>query len=66
MSNPFEDLVPKVKPDDVEYDEWEGQFDCQDYPCTGYARVAKYIKKQRVLAWECQYGHISRVENMDE
>jgi hypothetical protein len=66
LNNPFESLSPKVKPQDVEYDEWGGQFSCQTPRCNGYATVARYLKKQHLLTWQCQEGHISRMEDVDE
>ncbi len=65
MSNPFEQLKKPSK-EDVEYDEWSGQFNCSTVGCYGWAKVAKYFPKLMVLAWECQEGHISRLENVDE
>lgn len=48
------------------YDEWSGQFSCATYGCNGYAKVAKYFAKEKVLAWECQEGHISKLEDVNE
>lgn len=65
MSNRF-DALKEPKEEDVVFDEWGGQFSCSTVKCNGYAKVAKYFPKVRVLAWECQDGHISRMENVDE
>lgn len=65
MSNPFSELK-KPKQEDVEHDEWGGQFDCSTRGCLGWANIAKYFPKVKVLAWECQYGHISRLEDVNE
>lgn len=65
-SNPFKDLKSAPKVEDAEHDEWGGQFSCSEKGCYGYATVAKYFPRLRVLAWECQDGHISRLENIDE
>lgn len=66
--NPFAALkkTPKVKPEDVLYDEWGGQFSCQTTRCNGYALMARYFKNQQMLTWQCQQGHISRIEHIDE
>lgn len=67
MSNPFESLyTQKPKKEDLEYDEWGGQFDCSTIGCRGWSKVAKYFKSSRMLAWECQEGHVSRLEDVDE
>ena len=65
MNNPF-DALKAPKKQDLNYDEWEGQFSCSTYRCNGYAKVARYFTKQRLLTWECQEGHISRLEDVDE
>lgn len=66
MNNPFESLGSKVKPQDAEYDEWSGQFSCMTAGCNGYSKIAKYIRSLRVLTWQCENGHISRIEDIDE
>lgn len=65
-SNPFEELFGKPKPQPEEFDEWSGQFSCQTAGCYGYANIAKYFPKLKLLTWQCQDGHISRIEDMDE
>jgi hypothetical protein len=62
--NPF--INKKPKSEDLAYDEWGGQFSCQEYGCEGYAFVARYFKSVRLLSWECQHGHISKIEGIDE
>lgn len=74
MSNPFSELKgePKREP---EWEEWGGQFSCQKMvenelgrvvPCSGWARVAKYHRAERLLVWECQDGHRSYIEEFDD
>jgi hypothetical protein len=65
LSNPF-DTLKSPGTESKNYDEWGGQFDCSTRGCYGWANVAKYFPKLRVLAWECQHGHISKLENVDE
>lgn len=66
MQNPFEQFIHPITKEDLESDEWEGQFSCQEKGCNGYALEAKYLKKHKVLTWKCQDGHISKLENVDE
>jgi hypothetical protein len=66
MPNPFESLGKQVEEEDLSYDEWGGQFSCQSSGCNGYALIAKYFKKSKMLAWECQEGHVSRINDIDE
>lgn len=67
MSNPFSELRRPTKKE-VEWEEWGGQFSCSTYvdgrPCDGYAKVAKYFPTQHILAWECQHGHRSHIEDV--
>lgn len=65
MKNPYDILKSPTK-EDVAHDEWGGQFSCSTVGCLGWANIAKYFPKSRLLAWECQHGHISRLENVDE
>lgn len=62
--NPFSELKGKEKA--PEWEEWGGQFSCQHYPCYGYAKVAKYFRGQRMLVWECEEGHRSFIDDIDE
>ena len=62
--NPF--VIKKPKAEDLTYDEWGGQFSCQERGCDGYAKVARYFKNVRLLSWQCQEGHISKIEDVDE
>lgn len=63
MPNPFEQLST---PHEVEYDEWGGAFSCQYQDCWEVASIAKYIKAEKLLVWQCKKGHISRIEGMNE
>lgn len=66
MSN-FQSLKKKKpKPEDLNFQEWGGQFDCSTSACSGWANVAKYFPSTKILAWKCQHGHISRIEDVDE
>jgi hypothetical protein len=65
MPNPFESLGKQVKEEDLSYDEWGGQFSCQSAGCNGYALIAKYFKNSNMLAWECQEGHVSRINDIE-
>lgn len=66
MPNPFDSLKSQPKKDDLEFDEWGGQFSCSTHGCDGYAKIAKYFPAMKTLAWICQDGHISKLENVDE
>jgi len=59
-------MLDRPKPKDLAYDEWGGQFSCQERYCDGYALVARYFPKSKLLTWECADGHISKMENVDE
>lgn len=63
MTNPFSKLG---SPKEVEYDEWQGAFSCQDRDCFEVVGMAKYIKKEKLLTWICSKQHISKLENMDD
>lgn len=65
LSNPF-DQLKKPKKEELDYEEWGGQFSCQKYPCRGWATVAKYFPKEKLLAWECEDGHRSYIEDVYE
>ena len=69
MSNPFKDLK-KPKKEELDFEEWGGQFSCQKYidgkPCNGWSNVAKYFPKEKLLAWQCQDGHRSFIEDVVE
>lgn len=67
MNNPFEALKSTPSKEDLAYDEWQGQFSCSEYDCKdGYANIARYFPKSKLLVWKCQYGHTSRIEDVDE
>jgi hypothetical protein len=66
MTSPFKQLKQKKNVEATEFDEWEGQFSCSTYQCNGYAKIAKYSAKDKLLVWKCQDGHTSRLENVDE
>lgn len=67
MPNPFESLFNnKPKEEDLQFDEWGGQFSCQSSGCNGYAKVARYFRKTKLLTWQCEDGHISRIEDMND
>jgi hypothetical protein len=74
LSNPFQDLK-RPTPKEVEWEDWGGQFSCSTYvegptgrmvPCDGWATVAKFFPKEHILAWECQHGHRSHIEDVYE
>ena len=65
MSSHFDQLKRPGK-DEVEYEEWGGQFSCQQHRCVGIAKVAKFFPKQHLLAWECEDGHRSYIEDVYE
>lgn len=65
MRNPYEALG-KPKPSMIEFDEWGGVFACQEQGCYEAATIAKYIKKERILTWQCPDGHLSKMEDVDE
>lgn len=64
MTNPFKDLIKDASVS--MYDEWGGQFSCQEHSCYGYATVARYFKKSKRLEWTCQDQHVSYLENVNE
>ena len=65
QSNPF--IIRKDKVEEEEhFDEWGGQFSCQERGCDGHANIARYYRKVRLLAWDCQHGHKSTIEGIDE
>lgn len=65
QDNPFVQLK-QPDPKKMAYDEWGGQFSCQTRDCYEVSDVARYYNKQRVLAWKCANGHVSKIEDVDE
>ena len=64
MSNPFAEMLKRPKAEDLAYDEWGGQFSCQERYCDGWANVARYFPKAKLLTWVCQEDHISKIDNI--
>lgn len=64
MRNPFADLGKPSLTEEPE--EVEGGFSCQTARCyTSPVNTAKYIRKIKVLTWECPDGHINRIEDFE-
>jgi hypothetical protein len=64
MTNPFDSLKgPDAKQD---WEEWGGQFDCLTPRCLGWSQVAEYFPKRKLLTWECDYGHISTMKDVED
>ena len=61
--NPFRALTKNSEP---LYDEWAGQFSCQERRCSGHANIARYYRELHKLEWTCQYEHVSRLEDVSE
>lgn len=63
MQNPFEALG-KTEPKVTDYDEWGGMFECQHFRCRSIVDVARYHRKNKILTWECEHGHVNRIEDV--
>lgn len=59
------DVLDGPGPKRVEYEEWGGQFSCIQDDCEGYALIARYLRKDELLVWKCQYDHISKIKYID-
>jgi hypothetical protein len=60
LRDPFENLAgPK---NNIELEDVEGSFDCQDMFCEHTVHEAKYSPDKEVLTWRCPDGHISTIE----
>lgn len=59
------DILDGPEPSEVEYEEATGQFSCSTTGCEGYALTARYIRKDELLVWKCQDGHISSIKYID-
>jgi hypothetical protein len=59
------DVLKGDKPEDNNYEEWGGQFACQERGCDGWANIARYVRVKQVLGWKCQHGHFSSMEYSD-
>lgn len=64
-SNPFAALG-KPKVGKVEYDEWGGAFTCSTPHCWKVVGIAKFIRDEGILTWQCPDGHISTIEATDD
>lgn len=64
MHNPFEDLG-KPRLENPQGEEVEGQFSCQEHGCRNFNKVARFIAEAKVLTWQCEDGHISKIEGFD-
>jgi len=61
MRSPFDDLG-KTRVENPQGEEVGGAFACQTPKCYSISREARFIRELELLTWECEDGHINKVE----